>query len=175
MGRSNKVWHRLRLLFFKRTILLLIYHQFLQFWYQCIKKTSIYHIIGNFPPNCHRNTRKTDEVYDFLQSAKLTCMDDLWTQKRRSEVSGVFTSLKVSPDFHSAVNIYFWRYNSNLNRRGFPFSESKAGPLCGLVEIVDFVRFPCHAAAIWGKIADNVINGSLLDTLVPKLKKLMMN
>ena len=50
-----------------------------------------------------------------------------------------------------------------------------AGPLCGLEEIVDFVRFPCVAAAIWGKIADNVINGSLLDTLVPKLKKLMMN
>ena len=79
LGRSNKVRHRFRLFFFKRTILLLIHHQFLQFWYQsCIKKTSIYHIIGNFPPNCRRNTRKTDEVYDFLQSAKLTCVDDLW-------------------------------------------------------------------------------------------------
>ena len=50
-----------------------------------------------------------------------------------------------------------------------------AGQLCGLEEIVDFVRFPCVAAAILGKIVDNVINGSLLDTLVPKLKKLMMN
>ena len=49
MGRSNKVRHRFRLFFFKRTILLLIHHQFLQFWYQCIKKTFIYHIIGNFP------------------------------------------------------------------------------------------------------------------------------
>ena len=39
-------------LFFKRTILLLIHYHFLQFWYQCtdIKKTSIYQIIGNFPP-----------------------------------------------------------------------------------------------------------------------------
>ena len=49
------------------------------------------------------------------------------------------------------------------------------GQLCGLEEIVDFVRFPCVAAAILGKIADTVINGSLLDTLVPKLKNLMMN
>ena len=31
------------------------------------------------------------------------------------------------------------------------------------------------ASAILGEIADNVINGSLLDTLVQKLKKLMMN
>ena len=46
-----------------------------------MKKISIYRIIGNFPQNCHRNTRKTDKVYDFLQSAKLTCMDDFWTQK----------------------------------------------------------------------------------------------
>ena len=38
-------------------------------------------------------------------------------------------------------------------------------------EIVDFVRFPCVAAPIWGKIAVNVKTGSLLDTLVLKLKK----
>ena len=47
-----------------------------------------------------------------------------------------------------------------------------------LEEIVDFVRFLCVgtvASAILGEIADNVINGSLLDTLVQKLKKLMMN
>ena len=31
LGRSNKVRHRFRLLFFKRTILLLIHHQNLQF------------------------------------------------------------------------------------------------------------------------------------------------
>ena len=36
-----------------------------------------------------------------------------------------------------------------------------AGQLCGLEEIVDFVRSPCVAAAILEKIADNVINGSL--------------
>ena len=40
---------------------------------------------------------------------------------------------------------------------------------------VDFVRFLRVASAILGEIADNVINGSLLDTLVQKLKKLMMN
>ena len=34
-----------------------------------------------FPPNFHRNTRKMDKVYYFLQSAKLTFADDLWTQK----------------------------------------------------------------------------------------------
>ena len=45
----------------------------------------------------------------------------------------------------------------------------------GLEEVVDFVRFPCVAAAIWREIADNVINESLLDTLVLKLKKLKMN
>ena len=54
-----------------------------QFWYQYIKKTYIYHIIGNFPQNCHRNTRKTDKAYDFFQSAKLTCVDDFWTQTLR--------------------------------------------------------------------------------------------
>ena len=41
------------------------------------QEDSIYHIIDNFPQNCRRNTRKTDEIYDFLQSAKLTCIDDL--------------------------------------------------------------------------------------------------
>ena len=39
-----------------------------------------------------------------------------------------------------------------------------------LEEIVDFVRFPWVAVAIGVEIADNVINGSLLDTLVRKLK-----
>ena len=53
--------------------------------------------------------------------------------------------------------------------------NSENPPAIGLEEIVDFVRFPCVAAAVWGKIVNNVINGSLLDTLVPKLKKLMMN
>ena len=65
MGRSNKILT----FFFKRTILFLIHHQFLQFWYQCIKKTSIYHNIGNFPPNCRRNPRKMDKICNFLQSA----------------------------------------------------------------------------------------------------------
>ena len=44
------------------------------------------------------------------------------------------------------------------------FSEY-TGQLCRLEEIVDFVCFPCVAVAVWGKIANNVINGSLLDTL----------
>ena len=87
LGSLPKVRHRFQLLFFfKRTILLLIHHQFLQFWYQCIKRTSIYHIFGNFPPNCHHITGKMDKVYKFLQSpvqsAKFTCVDDLCTQKK---------------------------------------------------------------------------------------------
>ena len=55
------------LFFFKRTILPIL-HRYLQFWFQCIKKTSISRIISNF---C-RNTRKTNKVYDFLQCANLT-------------------------------------------------------------------------------------------------------
>ena len=43
------------------------------------------------------------------------------------------------------------------NRRPCPFSVCCGGNLGG------------------GEIANNVINGSLLDTLVPKLKKLIMN
>ena len=50
IGRSNKVRHRFRHFSNGQFILLLIHHQCLQFWYRCIKKTSIYHIIGNPPP-----------------------------------------------------------------------------------------------------------------------------
>ena len=53
--------------------------------------------------------------------------------------------------------------------------EFKGHQLCGLEEIIDFARFPCVAAAVWGKIANNVLNGSLLDTLIPQVKKLMVN
>ena len=42
---------------------------------------------------------------------------------------------------------------------------------CECGKIVDFGRFLCEAAAILGNMTDNAINGSLLDTLVPKLKK----
>ena len=36
--------------------------------------------------------------------------------------------------------------------------------------------FPCVVAVIWGgEIANNAINGSILDTFVPHLKKLTMN
>ena len=120
MGRSNKVRHRLRVSFFRRTILLLIYLQFLQFCYQCIKKTSIYHIIGNFPQNCHRNTRKTDKDYDFLQSAKLTCVGDLWTQALRS--------ISQSPRATSIRNHSPTSFGISLYRRDFPFSEFKGHP-----------------------------------------------
>ena len=50
-----------------------------------------------------------------------------------------------------------------------------AGLLCGWKKIVVFVRFTCVAVEILGEIPDNAMNGSFLDTLVPKLKKLMMN
>ena len=99
MGRSNKVRHRFRLFFFKRTLLFLIHHQFLQFWFQCIKKASIYYIISNFPQNCHHNTRKTDKVCDFLQSAKFTCVGDLWTQVR-------LANQRAQPQF----DIMRWRH-----------------------------------------------------------------
>ena len=115
MGRSNKVRHQLRVSFFRRTILLLIHRQFLQFWYQCIKETSIYHIIGNFPQNCHHNTRKTDKDYDFLQSAKLTCVGDLWTQALRS--------ISQSPRATSIRNHSLTSFGISLYRRDFPFSE----------------------------------------------------
>ena len=34
-----------------------------------------------FPKIAAATHKKTDQVYDFLKSAKLTCVDDLWTQK----------------------------------------------------------------------------------------------
>ena len=37
------------------------------------------------------------------------------------------------------------------------------------------ILFSVCCGGILGEIADNAINGSVLDTLVPKLKKLMMN
>ena len=41
-------------------------YQFLQFLrYQCIKKTSIYRIFSNFPPNSYRSTQKMVKVYVF--------------------------------------------------------------------------------------------------------------
>ena len=103
IGRSNKVRHWLRVSFFKRTILLLIHYQVLQFWYQCIKKTSIYHIIDNFPQNCHRNTRKTDKDYDFPQSAKLTCVGDLWTQKMENPFCTAIYQMTSANDFESRL------------------------------------------------------------------------
>ena len=68
-----------------------------------------------------------------------------------------------------------------LNRRGFSLSVFKGHPHTARLTLRIGgnrrlnVRFPSVAVAIWGKIADNAINGCLLDTLVPKLKKLMMN
>ena len=46
-----------------------------------------------------------------------------------------------------------------------------------IADIVDFVRFPYVAAAIFlgGGGTDDGINGSLIHTLVPNLKKLMKN
>ena len=111
-------------------------------------KTSIYHNISNFPQNCRCNTRKTDKVYNFLQSAKLTCVGDLWTQALRS-----FSQSPRGNLGSTSLADVIWYIAGR-------FSEFK-GHLCGLEEIVDFVRFPCVVAAILEKIADNVINGSL--------------
>ena len=152
-GSSNR--HRFRLFFQTDSFITNIHHQFLKFLYQCIKKTSIYHIISNFPKNCRRNTQKTDKVYNFLQHAKLTCVGDLWTQALRKYVR--------LANHHGATSVR----RHSLTSFGISlvdFLSSKvihAGQLCGLEEIVDFVRSPCVAAAILEKIADNVINGSL--------------
>ena len=119
MGISNKVRHRFRLSFFKRTIYLLIHHQFLPFWYQCSKKSSISHTIGVFHHNCCRNTRKTDKVYDFLP-IRQSCLDDLWTQALR-------------PISQSLLAASIWNHSLTsfgilLHRRDFPFSEFKGHP-----------------------------------------------
>ena len=106
-------------IFFKRTILL-IHHQFLQFWYQCIKNTSIYRIIGNFPPNCYHTKRKTDKVFDLLQSANLTYVDDFWTWTIRS----ISQSSSANLVRHNSPTLF----DILLNRRGFPFSGFKGHP-----------------------------------------------
>ena len=88
-----------------------------------------------FPPNCRRNTRKTDEVYDFLQSAKLTCVGDLWTQTLRSisqspratsvrhhSLTSFGKLLRVFPEFkgHTCTRRSTLRIGGN--RRLCPFS-----------------------------------------------------
>ena len=42
-----------------------------------------------------------------------------------------------------------------VDLRGWPLNSENL-PAIGLEELVDFVRFPCVAAAVWGKIANNV-------------------
>ena len=86
-----------------------------------------------FPPKFHRNTRKTDKVYDFLQSSKLTCVDDIWARTLRS--------ISQSPRATSVRHHSLTSFGIPPNRR-FVFKI--------------------------GKIANNAIDGSLLDTLVPK-------
>ena len=57
-------------------------------------------------------------------------------------------------------------------------SEFKGHPLRLILQIGGNRRlrqFSVCCGGNLGEIADNVINGSLLDTLVPKLKKLIMN
>ena len=150
MGRSNKVRHRFRLFFFKRTILLLIHHQFLQFWYQCIKKTSIYHIVGNFTQNCRHNTRKTDKVYDFLQSANLTCVGDIWTQALRS--------ISQSPRATSIRNHSMTSFGILLYRRDFPFSEFKGHPRRSTLRIGGNRRR--------SEVLDKITNNTFIDDIV---------
>ena len=95
MGRSNKFLHRFRL-FFKHTILLLIHRQFLQLWNQCIKKNSIYRIIGKLSPQ-HTVWPLNSDTSSISQSPRATSL-------RR----------------HSLMS-----FGISLNRRAFPFSEFK--------------------------------------------------
>ena len=70
------------------------------------------------PPNCRRNTWKTDEVYDLLQSAKLTCVDDLWTQ--------TLHSISQSPRATSVRHHSLTSFGTCILLRGFP--EFKGHP-----------------------------------------------
>ena len=47
-----------------------------------------------FPSKCRRNTQKTDKAYNFLQSPKLTCMDDLWTRQWKAPSVQRYTKLR---------------------------------------------------------------------------------
>ena len=73
--------------------------------FQCIKKTSIYRIIGNFPPKFRRRTRKTD---------------DLCTWSLRS--------FSQSPRATSVRHHSLTSFGTSLNRRGFPLSKFKGHP-----------------------------------------------
>ena len=156
---------RIRLRFFIRTILFLILRQCLQFLYQCFAKTFIARIINNCPLNCFRNTLKTDEVYDFLRCANLTCVDDLSTQKRRSNSQPLCDYIIKRLYLHEYIAEQeefssFWVQRSSTKvglarRRLCPFSMCR-----------------CNN---FGTITNNAGNGSLLDKLVPKLKKMMKN
>ena len=166
MGSLPKVRHRFRLLFFKRTTLLLIYHQFLQFWYQCIKNISIYRFIDNFPPNCCRNTRKTDKVYDFLKFAK--CVDDLWIQTLRL--------ISQSPRATSVRHHSLTSFGISLKMRGFQLSGFKGHPRRLTLRIEGNRRlcpFSVCSAAIGGDCRCD--KWKYYWYIGTKLKKLMMN
>ena len=83
--------------------------------------------------------------------------------------------------YHGEVPSYlcehFFLIRSELSSRSTRSSSNLdfIFPRIKICEIVDFVRFPRVAAEIWGEIANNAIDGNLLDTLVPKWKKLVMN
>ena len=134
MGKSNKVRHWFWLFIFKRTILLLIHHQFLQFWYQCIKKTSIYHIIGNFP-------KIAAATHGKLTKSMISSNPQSWPAwvtfelRHYVQLHCAQPQLDIIPRRHLV-----YRWTGGI----FHFLSSKvthAGQLCGLEEIVDFVRF----------------------------------
>ena len=109
-----------------------------------------------------------DKVYDFLHCANLTCIDDLSTQKRHS-ISQSLRTTSVLHERHSLMS---------LNRRGFPVSGLTGHlPRSGLCfeENCRLCPFSVCCGSDFGEITDNGINGSLLDTLVPKLRKLIKN
>ena len=141
--------------------------------YKCFKKTSIYRIIGNPPPppNFRRNTRKTDKVYDFLQSAKLTCVDYLCTRTPRSiSQSPCATSVR----HHSLTSFGIYPLNRRSGFKGHPRKLTlRIGGNRRLCPFFRVLRRKFGGGG--GEIADNAMDGSPLDTLVPKWKKLVMN
>ena len=102
-------------------------------------------------------------------------MDDLWTKTLRL--------ISQSPRATLVRHHSLTSFCISLNRKGLittfwvQMSFTHVN-FYGLEENVLFVRFPCVGEAGnregGGGIANNTINGSLIDTLVAKLKKLML-
>ena len=80
------------------------------------------------------------KVYDFLQCANLTCVDDLSTQNQHS----ISQSPRTGPVLRQSLTYFL----CIAEQEGFSSLVIHAGYVCALEKIVDFARFLCVAAAI---------------------------